>query len=471
MRAGCSTRGMRVLQRSPSRDRQTGAVAVLVGIALLAMVGIAGLVLDLGKLYVVKSELQNSADACALAAAQELTGSNSNQLLLAEAAGATAGGRHKALFQESAVSFGSAGRIEFSADNASGSYASASAMGSVAKSVRYVRCHAVRTGIPTWFIQVLSLLPGGTIDNPQVSATAVATLKPSQSTCALPIGVCSNTTPLVVGNWYMGAVDPKDTTGSAQSIFKWIDFTPLTGGASELAEQLRGSGACSVPAVNTLVGESGAIASLGNDYNTRFGIYQGNLNPDDSPPDFSGYAYTTTTWTAGKNAFSDFSAKRAVNASYQADSVTGLKTQGSIKDSNFLRDHGQNRRLTPMPLLNCSTVVNNKMAISSWGCFFLLHPISNNLGSGSVGTTTSSTASSTNAGGTGGGKGGGNGGGNSGGSNGGSNGGGNNEGGAQYPRMLLEYLGDASAPNSPCTSYGLPGGSQASGPLVATLVK
>ena len=480
MRARYSAQVRRTPKRPSRRARQSGAVAVLVGIALLAMVAITGLALDLGKLYVVKSELQNSADACALAAAQELTGANDNQLLLAEAAGATAGGRHKAMFQESAVSYSDSGSIEFSADNGAGSYASAGAVGSAAKSIRYVRCTAVRTGIPTWFIQVLSVLPGGTIDAQQVSATAVATLKPSQSTCSLPVGVCSNATTLVVGHWYMGAVDPNDTTGASQSVFKWIDFTPPSGGASELAEQLRGSGACNVPAANAFVGESGAIASLGNDFNTRFGIYQGNLNPEDAPPDSSGYAYTTTTWTAGSNAFSDFSAKRAANAPYQTDSLTGLKTQGTIKDSNFLKDHGQSRRLMPAPLMDCSNVVNNKMPIASWGCFFLLHPISNNLGSGSGGTTTPSTTVSANAGGNSGGKGGSSGGGNGGGSGGGGSGGGGNGGGSgggngggstQYPRMMLEYLGDASSPNSPCASYGLPGGSNASGPPVATLVK
>ena len=93
----------------------------------------------------------------------------------------------------------------------------------------------MRTGIPTWFVQVLSILPGDAIDAQQVSATAVASLKPSQSTCSLPVGVCSNVTTLVVGNWYMGAVDPNDTTGTSQSVFKWIDFTPPSGGASELA--------------------------------------------------------------------------------------------------------------------------------------------------------------------------------------------------------------------------------------------
>ncbi len=400
-------------------------MAVLVGIALLAMVAITGLALDLGKLYVVKSELQNSADACALAAAQELTGANDNQLSLAEAAGATAGGRHKVLFQESAVSYSEAGSIEFSTDNSAGSYASAGATGTAAKSIRYVRCRAVRTGIPTWFIQVLSLLPGGAMDAQEVSATAVATLKPSQSTCSLPAGVCGNTTTLVVGDWYMGAVDPKDTTGTAQSVFKWIDFTPPNGGASELAAQLRGGGACNVPATNTLVGETGAIASLANDFNTRFGIYQGNLNPEDSPPDSSGYAYNAATWIPGKQAFADFASKRGANVPYQSDQLTGLKTQGSIKDSNFLEQHGQDRRVMPAPLLDCSNVVNNQIRITAWGCFFLLHPSRNNLGGGST----------------------------------------------QYPRMMLEYLGDAHAADSPCASYGLPGGSSASGPLVATLVQ
>lgn len=425
MRAPLFVQRMHPMKRSPSRDRESGAVAVLVGIALMAMVGITGLALDLGKLYVVKSELQNSADACALAAAQELTGANDNQLLLAEAAGATAGSRHKVLFQESAVNYSDAGSIEFSADNGSGSYASAGAIGSGAKSVRYVRCTASKTGIPTWFIQVLSLLPGGAINAQQVSATATATLKPSQSTCALPAGVCSNTTTLVAGDWYMGAVDPKDTTGTAQSVFKWIDFTPPNGGANELAQQIRGGGACNVPATNTFVGETGAMASLANDYNTRFGIYQGNTNPDDSPPDSSGYAYTASTWTAGRDAFGDFSARRAANTPYQTDQITGLKTQGSIKDKEFLELHGQDRRVMPAPLLDCGNVVNNKMPITAWGCFFLLHPISNNLGGGST----------------------------------------------QYPRMMLEYIGDAHAANSPCASYGLPGGSNASGPLVATLVQ
>lgn len=77
--------------------RQRGAVAVIVALSLVGMIGFVGLALDLGKLFVAKSELQNSADACALAAARELTGANANQLKLAEAAGKATGEQHKVL--------------------------------------------------------------------------------------------------------------------------------------------------------------------------------------------------------------------------------------------------------------------------------------------------------------------------------------------------------------------------------------
>jgi hypothetical protein len=425
MTTSVSVSTRRISGRPPQRQHQSGAVAVLVGIALLAMVAITGFALDLGKLYVVKSELQNSVDACAVAAAQELTGANDNQLTLAQAAGIAVGGNHKVLFQKSALSYGKPNSIEFSPDNSAGSFVSPTAAGSTAKSMRYVRCTVVQTGIPTWFIQVLSALPGHMIGPQQVSATAVATLKPSQSTCALPVSVCSNTTTPVKGNWYMGAIDPNDTSGKSQSAFRWIDFTPPSGGATELAQQLAGSGACDVPTANSFVSETGTAASLANDYNTRFGIYQGNANPAEAAPDYSGYAYTTKTWPLGRNAFPDFSAKRAVNAPYQNDSASGLKTQGTIKDANFLRQNGRDRRVMPAPLVDCGTVVNNKMRIQSWGCFFLLQPVSNKTGNGNT----------------------------------------------QYPRMMLEYVGSASVPGSPCASYGLPGGSGAYGPLVATLVR
>ena len=51
---------------------EDGAVAVIVGIALLMLVSFAALAIDIGHLYVVRNELQNASDAAALAGARVL---------------------------------------------------------------------------------------------------------------------------------------------------------------------------------------------------------------------------------------------------------------------------------------------------------------------------------------------------------------------------------------------------------------
>lgn len=57
-----------------SKQRQRGAVAIIVGFALIVLIGMLALVLDLGHLYIAKTELQNAADAAALSGAKELDG-------------------------------------------------------------------------------------------------------------------------------------------------------------------------------------------------------------------------------------------------------------------------------------------------------------------------------------------------------------------------------------------------------------
>lgn len=56
------------------KTRQGGAVAVVVGISIVVLVGFLALVLDLGHLYIAKTELQNASDAAALSGAKELDG-------------------------------------------------------------------------------------------------------------------------------------------------------------------------------------------------------------------------------------------------------------------------------------------------------------------------------------------------------------------------------------------------------------
>lgn len=57
---------------SSSLKSQTGATAIIVGLLLFLFIGVAALVVDVAHLYFVKNELQNAADAGALAAASVL---------------------------------------------------------------------------------------------------------------------------------------------------------------------------------------------------------------------------------------------------------------------------------------------------------------------------------------------------------------------------------------------------------------
>lgn len=60
--------------RSPftSKRKQKGAIAIVFGLSAITLFAMGGVVLDLGHLYIAKSELQNAADAAALAGAKEL---------------------------------------------------------------------------------------------------------------------------------------------------------------------------------------------------------------------------------------------------------------------------------------------------------------------------------------------------------------------------------------------------------------
>ena len=53
-------------------SRQSGAVMIVFGLSLAILIGFLALVVDLGRTYVVRTELQNAADAAALAGAKDL---------------------------------------------------------------------------------------------------------------------------------------------------------------------------------------------------------------------------------------------------------------------------------------------------------------------------------------------------------------------------------------------------------------
>lgn len=229
--------------RRGSRSSSRGAVAIVVALMLAVLVGFLGLAVDAGRLYLAKTELQNGADACALAASYELTGAPTIPAAAfprAEAAGRTIAKQNRVGFQGSAIADGDI-VVGFGSSLAAGSLWSAA--GAAAASSKYVRCTLTRGGFTPYFMQVMGFGAAS------VQAVATATLTPAQSNCAVPLGVCkgsgtsaSSSPPfgLTAGAWVSGRF--KDGGGN----WNWIDFSPPSGGESELAGLLTGNGMCSL---------------------------------------------------------------------------------------------------------------------------------------------------------------------------------------------------------------------------------
>jgi hypothetical protein len=416
------------MRPSIGRRQQRGAVIITTALALLFLLGFMAISIDLGHLFVVKTEIQTAMDSCALAAAKELDG-GSDALTRATSAGQTAADMNKVDLQQAGAAI-AANDITFS-DSLIGGFSHTFGPVSAAK---YAKCTHTKSGITPWLMQAMAAFSGdSSLAGPRsVYATAVATLAPSQTNCALPIGVCQKPGGFQPGEWLTGAVNASEaTTGQ----FRWVDFSGNGGGARELNNILRGEGQCQLPAGDTVVGKPGNNGSAADAYNTRFGIFQGSGAPPDSGmPDLTGYAWYKNTapvqppYPNKYRSAGGYLEKRAASTPYQGDNTapdtTGLQTVGRTYSGSLASAGANGRRVVPVPVVDCAAFDglsgSGTIRVASLACVLLLHPIKKGAGPSST-------------------------------------------------KMYIEYIGSASDPSSPCTTSGLPGG--AAGPLVPVLVQ
>lgn len=368
--------------------RQRGAVAIIFGLTVAVLIGFAGLAIDLGRFFVIKSELQNAMDACALAASTQLRPEqdNPNALTRAVAYGSVflTGGdaiRNKANFQGDGVLKVADLIIEFS--NTLGGVYRTIAGGADYKTAAYVKCTYPLAGLPILFMKVLNPL----LNTQTVSAMAVATLAPSSSACAIPVGVCkvkdtdANSSPpfgLTPGMWLTNPDGPKSQYGTGN--FGWIDFTPPSGGTPELAALLKGEGWCSA-ALDMPVSEAGKKVSLTDEWNSRFGSYRsGGPTDAEAPADVTGYSYDASSWPPGENAYSGASGGAAKNYTTASGDYEPLQYSPPPPYTAYTsaqhREGQLSRRVTVAPVVDC-TVWNvppgNAMPkIEGWACVLML---------------------------------------------------------------------------------------------------
>ena len=407
--------------------RQQGAVAIIVGLALAVMIGFVGLALDLGKLYVTRSELQNSADACALSAARDLTSAISLQV--AEADGIAAGHANFAFFQQNAVQMQTDSNVTFS-DSLTNPFLTKTAVATPAN-VKYVKCTTQLSNIAHWFIEVLNTIPGLQVANAaQVAASAIATVGAGQTTCAIPVFVCkpASSAPYKVGDWISSPSGSSTTYGPGN--FGWA---ALDGSTNEptIASELSGN-TCNITSPPDL-GSTGLKSASLRAWNTRFGIYTNGANGSSGQPDFTGYAYVGPKYgppgTAGivGDAYTQFVLDRASFKAYQGDGTpptgSGISTNGTVTASNY-QTYGGDRRVALAPEGDCSTLsgASGKVHVTQWDCVLMLDPLPFSPGAGGV-------------------------------------------------VAHLEYLGSTASGTTPCATHGLPGSGSSVGIKVPMLVQ
>lgn len=390
MDAGCRSLG-----------RQKGAVAIMFALVMMfVLLGIGALVLDLGRMFVVKGELQNAVDACALAAASQLrpAASDPNALTRAVAYGRSmtrtdlllpVNLRNRVNFQATEATIAPE-QVTFSNTDLAASSFHTIAGGATINS-QYAKCEAV-FDVPMLLKQAADLFVGGSgAATRQVYAMAVATLGNAQNICAIPIGVCKAPGSSAATNWghtpgeWIVAKECSGSCAFGTGNFGWLDFSPPAGGASELGGWIQGGGYCGA-SIGDPVGQQGTISSLSNEWNSRFGLYKSGTSIDNAPPDFSGYAYGDD-WKTGApdpaipNAYQgtsgatlNFKAARAAFTPYQGGTPQGFT--GTSSATHLAA--GKNRRIVASPVIDCSVWNSNPSGnppIEGFACVMLLEPI------------------------------------------------------------------------------------------------
>jgi Putative Flp pilus-assembly TadE/G-like len=411
--------------RSPP-TRQRGAIAVVMGLSLVALLAAVGLAVDGGRLYTHKSELQTAADACALAAVRELKCDSSQAcprtyLTHARDAGLYAASRNKAALQASNVVV-PAGDVTFSTLPSSGFANSHSADTRSA----YVKCVTRAIGITPWLMGAVG------VGQQRVSASAVAALKPTQKRClTAPMAVCAPSRQAApnygytVGDWITARLDRNGSSAN----YKVVDGASIRWLATDHGQ---GHQECSQDDdEEDRVDVTMNLSST--DYNARFGLYT-NSAPNAatlkaSPPDSTGYAYpnqATPRFTAATgNAFAHYADRQTANTAFAAGEYDGDKIDTRFKgvlNSASLKTHGVVRRLVSAPIISCprkGASDGESQDVKGVACLLLLNPI----------------------------------------------------GGVDTPELHVEYLGNATTLTTPCGSFAYSGGESGRGQRAATLIQ
>ena len=161
-----------------ARKSEKGVFLIFFALSIVVLFGFIGLAVDLSRQMSDHTEMQNAADACSTAAASELNGL-SDSLLRAEQAGIFVGNKNLQDFQSTAITL-QPSDISYST-SLNGRFLDN--LSSPNPASTFVKCNVHSDSFINYFAGLIG------INNPILTATSVATLTPSQSSCALPMAM------------------------------------------------------------------------------------------------------------------------------------------------------------------------------------------------------------------------------------------------------------------------------------------
>ncbi|HEX6731074.1 MAG TPA: pilus assembly protein TadG-related protein [Pyrinomonadaceae bacterium] len=274
---------MRAKRLASTRKKERGSILATSAIGMLSILLAVGLGVDISRFYLVKNELQNAADAAALAAVSKLNGKDTGiDKAVIEA--------QKELnnydFNKSGVTIET---VEFSQQLETG-YVPASGAKGQASLIRFAKVTTAESPVGVSFAAMLL----GNSKNLSATATAGYSVPLNEICNFLPISVIDYGTPMSPGNTY--TFRAAGSAGPSAGNYQLLAL--LAPGADDVRHGLAaGVDACAGPgaeyAVDTKPGVSAGAVRQG--LNTRFDEYQtAALNPADMPPDsniFEGIDY------------------------------------------------------------------------------------------------------------------------------------------------------------------------------------
>ncbi len=261
-------------EQAGSRKRERGSILATSAIGMLSVMLAVGLGIDISRLYLSKTELQNAADAAALAAVSGLNGAAPG---ITEATNRAVAAMNNYNFNNTGVSFPRS-NVLFSV-NLNGTYMSE---GSAAASPTNIRFVKVTTPEEPVGISFAAMVLGNSVD---MTATATAGKSvPLNEICpwlpAFVLDIPGN--PITAGQTYTFRLD----SGTAVSPGNYQLLAPIhSGGSGDREGMANGVNWCIHTGQEVATKPGVTSGAIRQGINTRFDEYVAGLDPALSPPD------------------------------------------------------------------------------------------------------------------------------------------------------------------------------------------